>query len=166
MSTEPQKRWNDERRAHVAEGNRQVVGAASDARALPALFGRREFMHWSSTGLAGIALARLLGGERRGFAASGVTLGEADDPPPHHPPVADRVIHVCLCGGLSQVDSFDYKPALRQFHGKPLGASERPDVFLGRWDYCEKTTGNSSNVGRAACGSRSCFRKSRSWPTS
>jgi hypothetical protein len=33
---------------------------------------------------------------------------------------------------LSQIDSFDYKPALAKLHGKPLGGQERPDVFFGQ----------------------------------
>jgi hypothetical protein len=58
--------------------------------------------------------------------------GEAADPPPHHAPKANRAIHFFLCGGLSQVDSFDYKPALDRLHGKSLAADERPDVFFGQ----------------------------------
>jgi hypothetical protein len=42
------------------------------------------------------------------------------------------VIHICLCGGLSQVDSFDYKPKLKTMHGKSLAAEEKPDVFFGK----------------------------------
>ncbi|MDB4587437.1 DUF1501 domain-containing protein, partial [Akkermansiaceae bacterium] len=35
-------------------------------------------------------------------------------------PKAKRVIHLCLCGGVSQVDTFDYKPKLAEMHGKSL----------------------------------------------
>ena len=58
--------------------------------------------------------------------------GEAADPPPHHPPKAKRAIQIFLSGGLSQVDSFDYKPALEKYHGQPLPSSEKPDVFFGQ----------------------------------
>src|SRR5204862_7652409 len=58
--------------------------------------------------------------------------GEAADLPPHHLPKAKRAIHIFLCGGLSQVDSFDYKPELEKLHGKSLTADERPDVFFGQ----------------------------------
>jgi Protein of unknown function (DUF1501) len=51
-------------------------------------------------------------------------------PPPHFPPKARRAIHIYLCGGLSQIDSFDYKPALAELHGKSLSTDERPDVFF------------------------------------
>src|SRR5262249_11037937 len=36
------------------------------------------------------------------------------------PPRAKRVIYVFLSGGLSAIDSFDEKPALAQYDGKPL----------------------------------------------
>lgn len=39
---------------------------------------------------------------------------------PHFTPKAKHVILVFLQGGLSQVDSFDYKPMLDKFDGKPL----------------------------------------------
>jgi hypothetical protein len=35
-------------------------------------------------------------------------------------PKAKRVIFLYMNGGLSQVDSFDHKPALEKYHGKPL----------------------------------------------
>jgi len=39
---------------------------------------------------------------------------------PHFAPKAKHVIFLFLNGGLSQIDSFDYKPKLAQYHGKPL----------------------------------------------
>ena len=39
---------------------------------------------------------------------------------PHFPPRAKRVIFLFLNGGLSQIDSFDYKPLLEKYDGKPL----------------------------------------------
>lgn len=91
---------------------------------------RRDFLHWVSCGLGGAALLHLLGRDRP--ASAGGVSGEADDPPPHFPARAKRAIHIFLCGGLSQVDSFDYKPALETYHGKSLSADERPDVFFGQ----------------------------------
>lgn len=88
---------------------------------------RRGFLSWTAQGLGAAALWGLLARDRLVAAP-----GEADDPPPHHPPRAVRALHICLCGGLSQVDSFDYKPALERHHGQPLNAAERPDVFFGQ----------------------------------
>lgn len=87
------------------------------------LLDRRDWFG-AVTGLGGIALSTLL--------ARGATVpGEAADAP-HHKAKAKRVIHVCLCGGLSHLDSFDYKPALTKFHGKPLPGTEKPDTFFGQ----------------------------------
>ncbi len=38
----------------------------------------------------------------------------------HHPARAKRVIFLFMNGGLSQVDSFDPKPALAKYDGQPL----------------------------------------------
>ena len=40
--------------------------------------------------------------------------------PPHFAPKAKHVIFLFLNGGLSHIDSFDYKPLLDQYDGKPL----------------------------------------------
>jgi Protein of unknown function (DUF1501) len=87
---------------------------------------RRSFLHFASHGLGGAALASLLASE--GNAAP----GESSSALPHHAPKARRAIHICLCGALSQVDSFDYKPELGRLHGRSLQSSERPDVFFGQ----------------------------------
>jgi hypothetical protein len=112
----------------------------------PPLLDRRGFFSFARSGLGAAAFASLLlrGGHleaRR--AAPGCYPGEADDLPPHVAPKAVRAVHVCLTGGLSQVDSFDHKPALAKLHGKALGSGERPDVFFGKvgplrrndWDF-------------------------------
>src|SRR6185369_7342917 len=54
------------------------------------------------------------------------------DPPPHHPPKAKRAIQIFLQGGLSQVDSFDYKPELEKLHGKSVPGEQKPVAFMGK----------------------------------
>ena len=83
---------------------------------------RREFFEWTKGGLGGAAVSSLMVGE--GVAAPPIE--------PQYAPKAKRVIHLCLCGGVSQVDTFDYKPKLAEMHGKSLSADERPDVFFGK----------------------------------
>ncbi len=108
------------------------------------LVDRRGFFSWASAGLAGAALASLL--QRDGRAIAAPLGGEADDPPPHLVAKAKRAIHICLCGALSHVDSFDYKPALAKHHGQPMPAKEKPDVFFGKigllrkpdWDFAQR----------------------------
>ena len=91
---------------------------------------RREFLSWTNCGIGSVALASLLAKDQSAQAA--VVPGEADDPPPHFPAKATRVIQIVLCGGLSQVDSFDYKPVLESHHGQSLASDEKPDVFFGK----------------------------------
>ena len=77
---------------------------------------RRDFFSWVKTGLGGAALAVLLREDRSLHAASGTS----EDLLPHLPAVAKRVVHVVLSGGLSHVDSFDYKPKLTKHHGQSI----------------------------------------------
>ena len=89
---------------------------------------RRRLLGFASGGLVTAALAQLSARE----SSAAPILAEAKDPPPHHPAKAKRVIHICCCGGYSQIDTFDYKPKLAELHGKPLVTSEKPDVFFGQ----------------------------------
>jgi hypothetical protein len=90
---------------------------------------RRTFLRGSAYGLGGIALAGLL--DPSLFSGS-ATAADTSKPrerwrgvvsPPHFPVKARRVIHLCMAGGPSQFESFDYKPALKQLHGKPFPES-------------------------------------------
>jgi hypothetical protein len=85
---------------------------------------RRDFFSWVANGLGATALVQLLGRDR--------LLAEPGETPPHHAAKATRAIHICLCGALSQVDSFDHKPTLARLHGRSLVSAERPDVFFGQ----------------------------------
>jgi hypothetical protein len=38
----------------------------------------------------------------------------------HHQPSANNLVVIFLTGGFSHVDTFDHKPALARFHGKPV----------------------------------------------
>jgi len=96
---------------------------------------RRGFLSWATHGLSAAALLGLM--TKDGLAAP--VPGEAEDPPPHLKPKAKRAIHIFCCGGLSQVDTFDYKPELEKHHGKPLGGDEKPDVFFGKVGLLRKS---------------------------
>ncbi len=88
---------------------------------------RRGFLSSSTASITSTALLSLLMRDRAVLADS--VSGEAKGLP-HHPVQAKRVIHLCLCGGVSQIDSFDYKPELEKFHGKSLQSEERPATFF------------------------------------
>lgn len=101
-------------------------------------FGRRGFLSFASQGIMSTALVQLL---QRDGALAAEAIGEVAKAVPAHPgqpaanhPVAKakRVIQICLRGGLSQIDSFDYKPELTRLHGQPLPGEEKPDVFFGQ----------------------------------
>jgi hypothetical protein len=47
--------------------------------------------------------------------------GLSGNPQTHHPPRAKHVIFCFMDGGPSHVDTFDYKPALAEHQGKPIG---------------------------------------------
>src|SRR5438270_472010 len=88
---------------------------------------RRDVLAHFATGLRGMALATLLARDAAAGPAQGAASGL-----PHHPPKARRAIQIFLQGGLSQVDSFDYKPALEKLHGQSVPGDERPMGFMGR----------------------------------
>jgi len=98
----------------------------SSATSTPAAaVSRRRFLDFATAGIGSTALMSLLADDHPSSVA-------ADDSLPHTRPVARRVIHVVATGGLSQIDSFDYKPQLARLHGTPLKSDERPDVFFGK----------------------------------
>ncbi|MCH8047786.1 MAG: DUF1501 domain-containing protein [Planctomycetes bacterium] len=75
---------------------------------------RREMLRTSGIGFGGLALAGLLADEAR------AEKGPLAEKTPHHKARAKRVIFMFMHGGPSQVDTFDYKPALKRDDGKPL----------------------------------------------
>ena len=93
---------------------------------MPKNVNRRQLIEWSTHGLGSIALLELL--QRDGvFAQSGPV-----DANTHHSPRVKRAIQISLVGGMSHVDSFDYKPELTRKQGKTLGSDEKPDIFFGK----------------------------------
>lgn len=88
---------------------------------------RRDFLGDAAFGLGAMALSSLL-------ARDGLLAAEAKAKSGlHHPARAQQVIHIYLGGGLSQVDSFDYKPELEKYHDQEIPASfGKIDVFFGK----------------------------------
>jgi hypothetical protein len=52
--------------------------------------------------------------------------------PPHFPPRAERVIHIYACGGVSHLDTFDFKPDLIKHDGEELTNKGKIDTFFGK----------------------------------
>ena len=80
-------------------------------------------------GFSGLALADLLTRQACAAAPRSGTAFRSAFLDPHFPARAKRMIFILLDGGLSQVDSYDYKPRLQKDHGKPLPDSIKSPKF-------------------------------------
>ena len=83
----------------------------------PNLISRRDVLRRSALGFGSLALGGILMDDGRAVAAVDGPLAPR---PPHLPGRAKRVIHFFLNGGPSHVDTFDPKPSLKKYAGKPL----------------------------------------------
>jgi len=81
---------------------------------------RRELLSRCGMGMGAIGLAGLLGGAGISVAQASQSVNPLAPRGPHFAPRAKRVIHFFLNGGPSHVDTFDYKPMLSRYDGKPL----------------------------------------------
>jgi hypothetical protein len=79
------------------------------------LLSRRDFLLRCGMGMGALGLAQTIGGIEIGAASNSLAPKQ-----PHFAPKAKRVIHIFLNGGPSHVDTFDPKPALEKYAGKPL----------------------------------------------
>ncbi len=87
---------------------------------------RRQFLNQTSLSLGSAALASLLNGP-----ASGALADHAAGPGIGHLAArAKRIIYLFMHGGPSQLDLFDHKPGLREWHGQELPDSVRGDQRL------------------------------------
>lgn len=87
---------------------------------------RRRFLQHLGDGLGLCALSSLdatesLSAEKRSSAK----------PSPHHAAKAKAVIEIFCPGGLSHVDTWDYRPELERSHGKPFDAELGKQTFAG-----------------------------------
>jgi hypothetical protein len=84
---------------------------------------RRHLLQDLRTGLGSIALTWLL--HKEGAAAE-------SRQGPHFPPKAKRVVQIFANGGVSHLDTFDFKPDLIQYDGKPMTGKGPVDPFFGK----------------------------------
>ncbi len=98
------------------------------------LLTRRDALRRAGMGFGGLALGTLLADSapkmaRAADLAEGGTAGPKGftsslaPKAPRFAPKAKRVIHLFMNGGPSQVDTFDPKPALTKYNGKPIPLS-------------------------------------------
>jgi hypothetical protein len=75
-------------------------------------------------GVGAAALSLMLGEERSVQARSAATTGYRGLPGlPNLAATAKRVIFLCMAGGPSHLETFDYKPKLAEIHNQPMPAS-------------------------------------------
>lgn len=112
---------------------------------------RRQFLRHSGAWLGNVALANLMLQERS--VAGDTPIRPKIDPSqpyasrdPHHKPAAKRILVIFCAGACSQIDTFDYKPALIKQHGKPMPGAEKLVTFQGQqgmltkspWEFCPR----------------------------
>jgi hypothetical protein len=110
---------------------------------------RREFLWESGAGFVGTALAAMLGQDgflsSQAVAADGITAWENPLAPkqPHFEPRAKSVIFLYMYGGPSQIDTFDYKPAMKGMDNKTItvktfgrgGHRNQGRIVEPRWNF-------------------------------
>jgi hypothetical protein len=91
---------------------------------------RRDFLWQLGGGLGGVALAAMMN------EAQGATNPLAAKPT-HHPAKAKAVIQIFCPGGLSHVDSWDYKPELAKRQDKPFETDGKLQFFASKPGNCQ-----------------------------
>ena len=81
------------------------------------LYTRRHFFQQSGFGIGSLALCSLLDEGAFGAATAADTMLPKA---PHFAPKARRIIFLFMAGAPSQLDLFDYKPALNRYDGQPV----------------------------------------------
>lgn len=86
---------------------------------------RRAFLSQSFAGIGAFALASLMDAPAQGgVRTTNEHPWKALPGLPHFPPKAKRIVHLCMAGGPSHLESFDPKPELVRINGQPF-----PDSF-------------------------------------
>lgn len=113
---------------------------------------RRQFLLEAGSGFASLALLDLFSRDGVLNASAGrvsPTPSVLAAVPPHFPTKAKHVVFLFMNGGPSQVDTFDPKPALTRFHGKPyqgpakVGSNGRPIGHLMQSPFAFRNCGQS-----------------------
>ncbi len=84
------------------------------------LSARRTFLRQTGVGIGAAALRWL---DARSANGGTLTAKSANNGLPHHRPRIKRVIFLCMAGGPTHLETFDYKPKLQQLDGQPMPTS-------------------------------------------
>ena len=88
---------------------------------------RRDVLKTVSSGFGYLAFSSLAA------AASAKEINPLAPKVAHFPAKAKRVIFLCMRGGPSHVDTFDYKPVLKRDHGKT--GRFRGSLLASPWEF-------------------------------
>ena len=89
----------------------------------PRLQSRRRFLTESYLGLGGLALVDMLAADSASAAPTLESPLAAKQP--HHPAKAKNCIFLFMEGGVSQMDTFEYKPVLDKLAGQQMPSQDR-----------------------------------------
>ena len=95
-----------------------------DPQLLAHLLSRRAFLNRAATGIGTLALGALLNPRLLADSPKSGERWRGAANPTHFPSKAKRVIHLYMAGGPSHLETFDFKPKLKEMHSKPM-----PDSF-------------------------------------
>ena len=118
------------------------------------LLDRRQFLTQASSALGSVALTHLLGSDdllARPVPPAGVIIDPARPYAPrgsHFPPKAKNVVVIFCAGAVSQLETWDYKPDLIKWDGKPMPGGpavtcQGPAGNLARPQYAFQPRGQS-----------------------
>ena len=132
--------------------------ASSPLTAGPTPFSRRHFLWQSGGGLGAVALAWML--NRDAARAAGLPAGSIRQP--HFAPKAKRVVQIFCAGGVSHLESFDYKPELERLHGQSHEGRGENLGFFGQPGRLMKSVYDFRQHGRSGAWVSSMLHKA--WP--
>ena len=92
---------------------------------------RREFLWEAAGGIGGVALASLLHSDRLLAAEPMSSMNPLASRKAHFAAKATNVVQMFCPGGLSHVDTWDYKPELERRHGEAFDAELGKQTFAG-----------------------------------
>src|SRR5262245_53379395 len=87
---------------------------------------RRDFLTRAGLGLGALGLTSLLEQTARSSPSLSLSAGPLSAKPPPFAAKVKRVVHFFLNGGPSHLDTFDPKPLLAKYAGKPLPTGHLP----------------------------------------
>ncbi|MDZ4696766.1 MAG: DUF1501 domain-containing protein [Deltaproteobacteria bacterium] len=107
---------------HIEQALASAEGRARLARTIEQTQ-RRTFLRGAGYGVGALAFGALSGRVTNAQAAPSNSIWKGVIDKPHAPIRAKRIIHLCMAGGPSQFESFDWKPMLRDLDGKAFPES-------------------------------------------